>query len=183
MRDYEKITKFPVLQTKNLILKEIKYEYADDIFNIYNNPEVSSHYALDTFKSVEDAERLIDWYEQKLKERKAIRWGIAYKNSPVIVGTCGLYSISPDKAKIGYDLNSKYWGMGIMSEALPEIINYAFSDLGINRVEVYIMMENSGSFGFIKKLGFTLEGTLREYEYFKGKHHDMAIFSLLKKEH
>jgi ribosomal-protein-alanine N-acetyltransferase len=51
-----------------------------------------------------------------------------------------------------------------------------------NRVEALATLGNKASRGILEKTGFTLEGTLRQYEWARGKFQDQWIFSLLKEE-
>lgn len=173
---------FPVLNTEKLVLKEIKFGYVDDIYNIYKEEEVARHYAIEKFKKIEDAENLVKLYNSNYEKKRLIRWGIAFKDTPVIIGSCGFYDISSKKAKLAYDLNLNYQKKGVMTEALKRIIKFGFEEMGLNRIEVLVMEKNIASFKFLEKIGFVKEGILREYEYFKGQYHDLSVFSLLKKD-
>lgn len=65
---------------------------------------------------------------------------------------------------------------------LKTVINYGFSQLGLNRVEAFIDPHNISSRKLLQKVGLTEEGTLRDYFYEKNKFVDAVIFSILKQE-
>lgn len=102
-----------------------------------------------------------------------------------MIGTCGYlnYEKEHNRIEIGYDLNPEHWGKGIMQEALSKIIHFAFTSMGINKIEAKIEPENNSSIRLLEKLNFSQEGVLRQHELEKGKYVDLAIFSILKSEY
>ena len=100
------------------------------------------------------------------------------------MGTCGFmfwdkcnYSI-----EIGFDLQEAYCGKGIMTEALRAIINKAFTEKGINKIQAITYIDNQESCKLLEKLGFVKEGVIREKHCFRGKYYDHYCYSLLKRE-
>lgn len=71
-----------------------------------------------------------------------------------------------------------------MPEAAKKIIEFAFNDLNLNRVEAYAATENTASNTVLKKVGFTLEGTKRKALKAKatGIVHDANLYGLLKED-
>ena len=67
-----------------------------------------------------------------------------------------------------------------MSEALRAILNYGFEVKGVKIVTAEIMLDNTASRRLLEKLGFQSQGIFRERGYWKGKHHDLEEFRLLK---
>ena len=87
---------------------------------------------------------------------------------------------------IGYDLNRKYWGQGIITEALIPIIQSAFAGMlpcgDINRIQADTVPGNIASEKVLKKLGFKEEGLRRQSGFWKNAFHDLRCFGLLKDE-
>lgn len=73
--------------------------------------------------------------------------------------------------------------MGIMTEVLNVIIDFAFHTLDVNRIEAAVSTENTASIRVLEKSGFIKEGILRECSYWRGSCHDMMMFSILKNEY
>ncbi len=69
-----------------------------------------------------------------------------------------------------------------MSEAVSAALEYAFDTMALNRIEALVTAGNERSRRFLEKTGFTLEGTLRQYELARGSHQDQWMFSLLREE-
>ena len=69
-----------------------------------------------------------------------------------------------------------------MSEALTLIIDFAFEHSEVNRIEAFVEPPNQASRALLGKLGFRMEGTLREHEMCRGELIDIQVFSLLRKD-
>ena len=71
-----------------------------------------------------------------------------------------------------------------MTEAAKRILDFAFNDLNLNRVDVKAFTENEASNALIKKLGFVFEGTQKQSVRSKAtnKVHDAHIYGLLKED-
>ncbi|KAJ1384362.1 GNAT domain [Sesbania bispinosa] len=83
-------------------------------------------------------------------------------------------------AELGYVLGSKYWGKGIVTHAVKQVVKAAFSELPhLERLEALVDVENVGSQRVLDKVGFQREGVLRKYVFMKGKSKDMVMFSVL----
>jgi RimJ/RimL family protein N-acetyltransferase len=71
-----------------------------------------------------------------------------------------------------------------MSEATKRIIEFAFQELGLRRLNIEAFVENEASNNLIKKVGFIFEGTQKQGTRAKatGKLHDSNQYRLLKEE-
>ena len=176
--------KHPQLETKRLILREIKIADAKDIFIFYSDEEVMNLYERSTHKTIKDTNKLIKRFAKNHKERKAILWGITTKDSNLIIGVCGFNRWRPNRfvAQITFIVSKEYWNKGISKEALDAVVQYGFEKMGLNRIEGMSLPENIPSIKLFKKLGFQEEGILREYAFFRGQFRDFKMFSLLKKD-
>ncbi len=87
-------------------------------------------------------------------------------------------------AEIGYWLGEKYWSQGIVTEAAKKVIEFAFNDLKLNRIDVHAVIENKGSNRVIEKLGFVFEGTKKQAMRAKATNvlHDINTYGLLKED-
>lgn len=62
------------------------------------------------------------------------------------------------------------------------MLRHAFSDLGLNRVELTVLESNSRARSIYEKEGFALEGTLRAAAWKNGRYEDMHVMSILREE-
>ncbi|WP_017415868.1 GNAT family N-acetyltransferase [Clostridium tunisiense] len=175
---------FPEINTERLNLREIKQEDRESIYKILSDFEVIRYDTFELFTNIKQAEDMINWFNEAFKQKQAIFWGISLKNSPEIIGFCKCeIEIPKVRADFGYDLNTKYWSKGIITEALSAIMNFTFNELDVNRIEATVSTENIASIKVLKKLGFTQEGILRERSYWRGSYYDMIMLSILKSEY
>lgn len=176
---------FPQFETRKLFLRKIQATDAHSILRILADEEVTRFYDDDSFTDISQALGQIEAWENGYRNRRCIRWGIAFKDNPAIIGTCGYYGFHTwhMRASIGYELARSYWRKGIMLEALTSIIDFGFREIGLNRIEAVTMPENIASMKLLEKLGFCNEGILHEYENWDEKGFvNLGMFALLRKE-
>ncbi|MGF2617559.1 GNAT family protein [Rossellomorea aquimaris] len=186
MRTMENAFKrFPVLETRRLVLREIKQEDAHAIFKNFSDDKVTEYYDLETFTELAQAEGLIEKIATGFRTHTQIRWAITLKPENILLGTCGFHEIEKEHYKVetGYELSPDYWGRGIMNEALNAIFTYAFKEMGINRIEAFYDPENDRSRNALEKCGFVYEGTQRKRFFEKGKFVDASLSALLQEEY
>jgi len=176
---------FPELETPRLILRDLDADDADDVLHIFGDAAVTRYYDLDTFDCRQQAAVLIERFRERYSRRIGVRWAICRRGDPDrVVGTCGynLWVQTSHRALLGFDLARDCWRQGIMTEALTAALRFGFEAMELNRAEATVLVANEASSGLLRRLGFQLEGILREYEYLKGRHLDMAMFSLLRSD-
>lgn len=175
---------FPLIETSRYQLVEINESHLENIFELYSDQKVTKYFDLIPLKNKEEAKKEIDFYKKRLKDNIGIRWGIALKNQTEIIGTLGFNKIVKNhKGRIGYDLQSKHWGKGIMTEVLEAIVHYGFDKLKLNRIEAEVMQGNIGSEKLLTKLQFQKEGILKEWMHWNDNFYDITMFSLIKSDY
>ncbi len=101
------------------------------------------------------------------------------------VGLIGLMKIEQrDRtAEIYIAIGEKeYWGKGVMLESEGLLIKWAFEQLGLHKIWAQTRATNVASIITMKKLGFRIEGTLREEKEVAGKRVDIIRVGLLRHE-
>ncbi|NUU79773.1 GNAT family N-acetyltransferase [Paenibacillus xylanilyticus] len=176
---------FPVLETERLILRQITSEDSKDIFHYFSMDEVTKFYDVESFTSIEQAEELIQRWNERFEKEQAIRWGITLKSENRVIGTCGFHGRMKNhyKAAIGYELAWEYWQQGYITEVTQKIIEFGFNHFELNRIEAFVEPENVGSRKVLEKIGFREEGILKEHYYWKNRFVDTAIYALIKKDY
>ncbi|MBE9108980.1 GNAT family N-acetyltransferase [Nodosilinea sp. LEGE 07298] len=170
---------FPKLETPRLWLRQATEADAEDIFQLFSDPQVTQFHDLDTFTHLDQARAVIERRKMGFESDRGIRWAIALKLQNTSIGSCGFtWDRASDQAEIGYELCSKFWRQGIMTEALTAILNYGFEVENLERVTAEIMLDNTASRQLLKKLGFQSQGVIKERGFWKGKHHDLEQFVL-----
>jgi ribosomal-protein-serine acetyltransferase len=101
-----------------------------------------------------------------------------------LIGSIGFVHFNWEvrKTEIGYWIDKTEEGKGIVSAACKLLIEYAFGDLGLNRIEIRCSSENVRSAAIPVGFGFEKEGVLRQAELRDGKLQDFIIYGLLAAE-
>ncbi|MBR7794485.1 MAG: GNAT family N-acetyltransferase [Bacillota bacterium] len=174
---------FPTLETDRLVLRELTNEDAEGIFACFSNDDLTRFYGQETLKSIEEAEKFVDFFSKNYSEKRGIRWGIERKGTNGIIGTIGFNAWSPKhkRAEIGYEIHPEQWRKGYISEAVSKVLSYGFDLMGLNRIGAVVFIENDASNKLLEKVGFQKEGVLRDYMYQGGKAYDTYVYSLLRK--
>jgi len=85
-------------------------------------------------------------------------------------------------AELGYWLAEPFWGMGIMTEAVKAVSEYAFEELGLHRIFAEPFITNPASARVLEKAGFVIEGTLRASAFKEGHVLDQLLYAKIAPE-
>lgn len=66
-------------------------------------------------------------------------------------------------------MNRKFWGQGLMTEAIEAVIDFGFERMELNRIEASCKPENIGSWRVMEKTGMKFEGTIRQSMIHRGE--------------
>jgi len=73
-------------------------------------------------------------------------------------------------------------GKGYGYDAMRLALNFAFNELNLHRIQLTVFSYNAAALALYNKLGFTHEGTYREFLRRDGQRHDMLLYGLLRDE-
>lgn len=117
---------------------------------------------------------------------ESFRYLIFSQDTGTFVGTVSLQGIDWDipKAEIGYWLHSMHTGYGYMSEAVEAVTRFGFTQFGFKRIEIRCESTNKGSRMIPERLGFQLEGILRNDDLSADGNRltDTAVYAMLPGE-
>jgi RimJ/RimL family protein N-acetyltransferase len=99
----------------------------------------------------------------KFITRADLRLHLFNKETGEFIGSSGLHRINWDipKFEIGYWIDTRFSGKGYITESTEAITKFAFTELNAKRVEIRCDSRNTKSRAIPEKLGFTLEGILK----------------------
>lgn len=172
------------VETKRLRLKGWDTSDIPFVFEQFSDAFVCQYlYDAEPFTTVEEAEQLVAFFSNE-NNRQSNRWVIIDKSNNQRIGTCGymFWDTTNHSIEIGYDLQQSHAQKGIMTEALTAVINLAFHEKGINRIQAITYVGNVASCKLLERLGFQKEGIVRDKHYFRGHYYDHYCYSLLKRE-
>lgn len=176
---------FPELVTKRLLLRGPLEKDVKRVYDVHSDPNVMRYYGFKPYTSLDKAWEHIKWLKKLHEEEIGLRWVITFKEEDDYVGDVGFYDYEKkhNRAEIGYILEKKHWGKGVMSEALKAALGYGFDVMKLNRIQALIDPRNAASLSVAEKHGFQYEGTFRDYEYEYGGYIDLGMYSVLRCEY
>lgn len=100
------------------------------------------------------------------------------------VGSIGVFpqdDVHCRNAEMGYWLAEEYWGRGIMSEAIRQIVDYAFRTFDIDRIFARPFGSNKKSQRVLEKAGFTFEARFDKTIFKNGEYDDEVWYAVRRK--
>jgi len=172
------------LPTERLLLRPLQAGDASALFAMYGDPQVMRYWSSPPWAGLDQAEAMIAGDAHGLATSEHLRLALADRSDDRLLGTCSLFSfnLSNRRAEIGYALSRAEWGRGLMHEALQALVGYAFETLDLHRLEADIDPRNRASARTLERLGFRLEGVLRERWIVAGEVSDSGLYGLLQRD-
>ena len=139
----------PTIETERLILRPFCLNDAPDVQRLAGDRAVA-----DTTISIPHpyrdgmAEEWIRGHREEFKSGQAVTFAIAIKQEGYLVGAIGLREITKDhQATLGYWIGKPFWNHGLCTQAGRAILEYAFMDLGLVRINASHLTRNPASAG------------------------------------
>lgn len=146
------------VKINNIYLKELKEDDAKALYVIASNKEVMRTLNWGPIKSLAEAKIIInDFYLSRKKEGLPAGYGIWYLDVMIGVIDFHTYNKELNEIEIGYFLDYKFWGNGIMTKCLKKALWVAFTYLECDKVKVGASRMNKASLRVIEKCGFKYE--------------------------
>ncbi|MCK8140832.1 GNAT family N-acetyltransferase [Flavobacterium sp. I-SCBP12n] len=176
-------TPFHNLETERLLLRRVDNNDLKEVFALRSNPETMKYIPRPLVTTDEEALAHIAMIESKIESNEGINWAITYKGDPKLIGIIGHYRIKPEhyRAEIGYMILPEFNGMGIVTEAVQEVVKYGFEVMKLHSIEAVIDPDNLGSAKVLEKNNFKKEAHFIENEFFNGRFLDSAVYTILNK--
>jgi ribosomal-protein-alanine N-acetyltransferase len=108
--------------------------------------------------------------------------GGSQASSGAVVGFARLALGGVRAAKLGYAIHADHWGHGYATDAARTLCDFGFDQLGLHRITAAVGPDNHASLTVLTKLGFSLEGRLRDHVFTNGAWRDSLLYSLLTHE-
>ena len=173
------------IDTSRLILRRAIREDAEPMFrNWASDPEVTKYLTWPTYEKVETAYQILDLWVHEYEKLDYYQWMIVLKELGEPIGSISVVRQNDrvEEAEIGYCIGSRWWHRGIMTEALTAVIEYLFTEVGMNRVAARHDPNNPHSGGVMRKCGMKYEGTHRACDRNNQGICDAAQYAILRSE-
>lgn len=134
--------------------------------------------------SLGDTRRYLRGARSARNRRQAFEFVIEHQGDGRLLGMVSLHRIDWMRRSggIGYWVRRSEWGRGIAPEAARAMLDVAFIECGLHRVEVLVAPENKPSQRVVDKVGFVREGVARGAEFVNGSHSDHIQYAVLRSD-
>jgi len=174
--------KNPFLSGEKIYLRPLGLEDGDFLCQGENNEQVRHSLFLAFPVSPSEEREKIQRY---ISSQDTILFTIALKENDQPVGQAGFFRVDfVSRAAVFYlaILSPEHWGTGIGSEATRLMVDYAFSTLNLNRIQLHVNAENLPAIKIYQRNGFQKEGVLRQAMYRSGKYNDFWVMGILRED-
>ena len=138
---------------------------------------------LEHFDKPPTLEEEYEWWHDKRSDPDNVLWAIETPDGQ-LVGTTELrLTLAAERAEMGIAIHDKtQWSGGLGTDAVRLVVDYAFEELDLNRVELTTDEENARAIRCYEKVGFVREGLLRQHRLVDGRYGNTVIMSILRDE-
>lgn len=153
----------PVIKTERLRLRPLSLDDLNDFHEYCKVMGVGESAGWIHHSSLAESRFVLD---HLLADTTQSIFALELKTTRKMIGTIGIkdiYGIGSmfrplSGFELGYVLSKAYWGLGLMPEALREVLKYCFDTLDAEALYLDIFEGNERSLGVAKKLGFAFLG-------------------------
>jgi RimJ/RimL family protein N-acetyltransferase len=134
--------------------------------------------------TVEGFERFIAWTHRQRAAGQYVCFAVVPDGSDTAVGLFQIRQLEPGfgTAEWGFAIGSPYWGSGLFSEGAKLVVDFAFGEIGVHRLEARAAVKNGRGNGALQKLGAVKEGVLRKSFFRNGQYLDQILWSIIQED-
>lgn len=150
-----------ILETPRLLLREMRYEDAQALFDMDCNPNVHTYLWQKPVVHIDEVHAYIDMVRQQYNDNGIGRFVAIIKETNELIGWTGIKFVNDHIENgntnfydYGYRLNEKFWNKGYATEASIAWLDYGFNQMNIKEMNAYTHAENRASNHVLQKVGF-----------------------------
>ena len=171
----------PTLAAPSCTLRELTLSDAPSLCAHLTTEEVA-RFISPPPASVEGFEDFIRWAHRRRAQGRYVCFGVVPAGQTHAVGMfqVRLFEADPSTAEWGFVLGAAYWGTGIFVAGARRLLTFAFTQLGVQRVEARSVLENGRGNGALRKVGAVQETVLQGSFERDGKRLDQAVWVIAR---
>lgn len=166
-------------------LRLLEYRYDQELYDLidHNRDNLREWLSwVDGMRSAQDTKSFIGRTRKQWADHEGFTAGIFYKDA--ICGIIGFNSVNwrQKHISIGYWLGQQFQGKGIITQACAALVDHAFQEMNLHRVEIRTAVENFKSRAVPERLGFKEEGIARQSAWLYDQFIDHVVYGMLAEE-
>lgn len=162
--------------TSSISLRPLTAADIDSFMVWATDPEVTRYARWKPYQSREEGEQFLKNVAEQHPWFQAIVLGEEVIGSMTLDRGKGDYYC---KAELGYVSAKKYWGRGLMTQAVQLALQRGFQELDVARIEAFVSPLNIGSQRVLEKNGFLHEGIMRKAVLRQGNLEDLFLYAIV----
>lgn len=124
-----------------------------------------------------------EWYEETRASSDSVHWAIETAEGRLLGSVELRLGDHGTRAELGIAIQDKaFWGRGYGTEAIQEVLRYAFGEMGLRRVSLVTDEDNLRAIRSYEKCGFRREGLLRAHRLRGGQPVNGLVMAILREE-
>jgi RimJ/RimL family protein N-acetyltransferase len=164
-------------------LREFTGDDADQAVALVGDDRVTRWLSFDSRSPAEAATMVAGIVERaQLEPRTEYYLAVTRADHDEVIGFARLGFNGVKAAKLGYAIHADHWGHGYATDAARILIDFGFTELGLHRISAAIGPDNAASIAVVKRLGFELEGCIRDHVWTNGGWRASQLYSVLAHE-
>ncbi len=176
---------FHVTIEPDILLRLFEHRHADELSAFFHDNRAHLEAELPWLAqpfATDDVHAYIQAGLDRFAHNTGFRAGIWWRNQ--LAGCLSLHGLEwvDRKANLGYWLGANVQGHGIITKSCRMVIAYAFTELQLDRLEIQCAMDNVRSRQVAERVGFQLEGVLRQSWRRQNQLVDLAVYGLLRSD-
>ena len=174
------------IETERLVLRKFVFSDARQMFvNVTSDPKVNKFLTWELHESISTTEQLLAEWNEKYNNPARYCWAIELKEIGEVIGNISAPTIKErtETAEVTYCLGSRWWGRGIVPEALEAIMEFLFYKVGVNRIEAGFDINNPNSGKVMEKVGMRKEGVHRQAGRNNQGLFDLVFYAILREDY
>lgn len=180
----------PVLSAGDVVLREVRMSDASALQSLLTTPEMT-RYISQPPSSIEGFERFIAASQRLRAAGEGACFAITLKGYDTAIGIFQVRQIVPcedeakqfggtiDTAEWGFALGSPFWGAGIFEQGAALVIQFAFEQVRVNRLEARCAAKNGRGNAALRKVGAVAEGILRKAFMVNDEWLDQVLYAIV----
>jgi ribosomal-protein-alanine N-acetyltransferase len=176
------------LTTERLVIRDPLPTDINDWHRLLSDPKTMYYLPEIMTRSLDESRQNLETAIADVQNpnRTKFFFAIEDKASGVFIGTVG-YTVTQNTpvgrlVGMGYFILPEYHGQGYMTEAVRELLRFAFEDNGVYRVSTGCMTENRASERVMQKCGMIREAERKDFIWHDGRMKNRVEYRLLKNE-
>ena len=170
----------PVIGSETITLRELRLSDAPTLFAMLSTDEVA-RFISPPPTTIEGYERFIEWTHRQRAAGQLVCFGIVPHGMTAAIGIFQVRSIEPGfgTAEWGFAMGSEFWGTGAFIEGARHVLDFAFEQIGVHRMEARAAVHNRRGNAALQKIGAVREGLLRKAFLKHGTYYDQLLWTVV----